>query len=51
MTKRTIKRRLEELERQSEGRTPVGEYWRRELSDDLEDPPEPWEEWFRGVDQ
>lgn len=47
MTKRTLKNRLERLESKSESRTPIGEYWLRELSDDLEDPPEPWEQWFQ----
>jgi len=49
--KQNIESRIDDLEEQPTDRTPVGEYWLRELSDELEDPQEPWEQWFSEVCQ
>lgn len=51
MNKRTIESRIDSLEEQSTNPTSIGEYWLRELSDDFEDPQEPWEQWFPEVGQ
>ncbi|MWV40130.1 hypothetical protein [Natrialba sp. INN-245] len=51
MSKRTIENRLDELESESDDRLSMAEYWLRDIDDSLEDPTEPWEEWFKGVDQ
>lgn len=49
--KRNLESRIDDLEESSTDRTPAGEYWERELCDDLEDPTEPWEQWFSEVNQ
>lgn len=51
MNKRSIESRIDSLEDQSDSTLPIGEYWLRELSDDLEDPREPWDEFIQRVNQ